>query len=256
MGRSLWDSLVLPCRTVSSSSVFLKSNPYSLIIFIMFARSRLAKFSSLAVMIVMSAMAQASALPSALPAAQSAGMDSTTDANPAVPAESNSPATPGVNGFQSTGATPTKMGDIPASQPSAASQGCPAPPPSSNCARSYTITDADCTASCDAFALANSVSTYQFRSINNIPAGDGCAMSDHVTVGQQVCLGEYNLDCTSPYLHTVVSQETCSGIANNAGIPLGTLYNNNRFIDTATCSNLYPNEVLCTSPTIYNYPSS
>ncbi|KAG1730382.1 uncharacterized protein EDB91DRAFT_1059443, partial [Suillus paluster] len=66
--------------------------------------------------------------------------------------------------------------------------------------------------------------------------------------GQVLCLGIAGQDCDATYV--VQYGDICYKIIYETDIPLKTLYTNNPKIN-ANCTNLYPDEVLCTASHIY-----
>ena len=83
---------------------------------------------------------------------------------------------------------------------------------------------------------------------------------------QLLCLGLDGQDCTT--VAVIQAGDSCSAIADNAGIPVTTLLVNNPNVNSE-CSNIYPGEVrrhfhlhclvltfsqvLCTASQIFNY---
>ncbi|KAF9457405.1 hypothetical protein BDZ94DRAFT_233721 [Collybia nuda] len=109
------------------------------------------------------------------------------------------------------------------------------------CARTYTVVAGD---TCDKISASEGVSTYQLATAN---AGVINAACDNLWVDQVICLALEGKDC-SP-VHVVVAGDSCDAIADAAGTTSATLLANNPNVD-ADCANIYPDEVLCVSPTV------
>ncbi|KAG1730365.1 uncharacterized protein EDB91DRAFT_1157120 [Suillus paluster] len=113
----------------------------------------------------------------------------------------------------------------------------------SDCTRKITIKAGE---TCATISATHEVSTYQLMKVNTGIINTACDLH----VGEELCLGIKDKDCVD--IHVVKTHEDCTEIAKEAGIPLSTLYANNPNVKKG-CSNLYANEVLCTSKQIYSY---
>ncbi|KAG1730364.1 uncharacterized protein EDB91DRAFT_1349640 [Suillus paluster] len=111
----------------------------------------------------------------------------------------------------------------------------------SGCDRKVTIKAGD---TCATISAAHKVSTYQLMKVNTGVINTACDLH----VGEEICLAIKGQDCTA--VHVVKYGDVCNAIVNEAGISLSTLYANNPNINEG-CTNLYPDEVLCTSSHIY-----
>ncbi|KAH7906289.1 hypothetical protein BJ138DRAFT_1071932 [Hygrophoropsis aurantiaca] len=111
-----------------------------------------------------------------------------------------------------------------------------------NCDRSTVVHLGE---TCDIISATFNVSTYQLAAVNTGIIDAGC---DNLAVGEPLCLGLTGQDCNTTYV--IQSGDTCQTIASGAGIPVNTLLTNNPNVNPI-CSNIYPNEVLCTSAQIY-----
>ncbi|PPR00072.1 hypothetical protein CVT24_008974 [Panaeolus cyanescens] len=114
------------------------------------------------------------------------------------------------------------------------------------CTRSYTVKEGDY---CDKISATQGVSTFQLAAVNAGTINDECT---NLLPGQELCLGNTGEDCTTTY--TVVADDTCSGIAEAAGLNSTILFLNNPQINSE-CDNIYIGEVgfrfvLCTSKTV------
>lgn len=105
-----------------------------------------------------------------------------------------------------------------------------------DCTRTYTVQAGDF---CDSISAAHNVSTYQLAALNSGTINDACS---NLAIGQQLCLGTANEDCTTTYV--VQPGDFCDGLLSNFGINGTILYANNPQINS-DCSNLYTGEVLC-----------
>ncbi|EIM84046.1 uncharacterized protein STEHIDRAFT_61989 [Stereum hirsutum FP-91666 SS1] len=103
----------------------------------------------------------------------------------------------------------------------------------SDCARNYTVRLGDV---CDSISAAQNVSTFQLANANPTINAD-CS---NLALGEPLCLGITGQDCTTT--HVVSSGETCTSIADGAGIAFSLLVGNNPNVN-ADCSNIYPGEV-------------
>ncbi|KAF5374262.1 hypothetical protein D9758_004709 [Tetrapyrgos nigripes] len=113
----------------------------------------------------------------------------------------------------------------------------------SQCARNYTVKPGDV---CDAISAAQHSSTFQLANANKGVIDANCT---NLQVGEIICLGLLGKDCTDT---TVVGGSNCEAITTNAGIPLSTLLHNNPNVLDG-CTNIYPEEVLCTSGALFDY---
>ncbi|KIJ57441.1 carbohydrate-binding module family 50 protein, partial [Hydnomerulius pinastri MD-312] len=111
-----------------------------------------------------------------------------------------------------------------------------------NCDRTAMVAPND---TCNIISAQYNVSTYQLAAVN---AGLIDANCDNLAVGEGICLGLTGQDCTETYV--VQSGDTCVEIADTYNITESTLLTNNPNLN-AICTNLYPDEVLCVSSTIY-----
>jgi len=109
------------------------------------------------------------------------------------------------------------------------------------CERPYTVKEGDI---CDSISAANSVSTYQLA-VNNIQKIN--AQCTNLMPGEELCLGYAGEDCKTTYV--VKPDDTCEGVAGQAGTTITILKMNNPQID-GECSNIYIGEVLCTAKTV------
>ncbi|THH13529.1 hypothetical protein EW146_g6705 [Bondarzewia mesenterica] len=112
------------------------------------------------------------------------------------------------------------------------------------CARNTTVFLGE---TCDIISQTFNVSTYQLAFVNQNKIDAAC---DNLAVGEPLCLGVVGQDCNTT--HVVQSGDFCVSIADGAGIPISTLLTNNPNVNS-DCSNIYPNEVLCTSAETFNY---
>ncbi|EIM84050.1 uncharacterized protein STEHIDRAFT_170450 [Stereum hirsutum FP-91666 SS1] len=113
----------------------------------------------------------------------------------------------------------------------------------SDCARIYTVVTGDI---CDAISVVHNSSTYQLAAANPEINAD-CS---NLFPGETLCLGLTGQDCTSTAV--ITSGDSCASIAATAGIADSTLLANNPNVN-AECTNIYPNEVLCTASTVISY---
>ncbi|KIJ05793.1 hypothetical protein PAXINDRAFT_103632 [Paxillus involutus ATCC 200175] len=111
-----------------------------------------------------------------------------------------------------------------------------------NCDRNATVAAGD---TCDTISANYNVSTYQLAAVN---AGIIDPTCQNIYVGEILCLGLTGQDCQTTYV--VQSGDTCVGIAGSYNISENTLLTNNPNLNQI-CTNLYPDEVLCVSSTIY-----
>ncbi|KAF9239875.1 hypothetical protein BU15DRAFT_74408 [Melanogaster broomeanus] len=112
----------------------------------------------------------------------------------------------------------------------------------SNCDRNATVAAGN---TCDGISAQYNVSTYQLAAVNSGVIDPAC---DNLYVGEVICLGLTGQDCQTTYV--AQSGDTCVGIAGFYNISENTLLTNNPNLNQI-CTNLYPNEVLCVSSTIY-----
>ncbi|KAI0809192.1 hypothetical protein BC629DRAFT_1590264 [Irpex lacteus] len=115
-----------------------------------------------------------------------------------------------------------------------------------NCARNYTVVPGDF---CDAISAKENVSSFQLALVNKGVVDSAC---DNLFPGEVICLGTTGQDCTTN--HVIQSGDTCTSIADAAGISFGTLLANNKNVDNA-CDNIFPGEVLCTASDVIPYSS-
>ncbi|KAI0003810.1 hypothetical protein BJV74DRAFT_764107 [Russula compacta] len=102
------------------------------------------------------------------------------------------------------------------------------------CSRNGTVQLGD---TCDSLSARYNVSTFQLASVNKGVIDPLC---DNLSVGEVLCLGLVGQDCsTVTVLH---AGDSCSAIADAAGIPVTTLLSNNPNV-FSNCTNIYPNEV-------------
>ncbi|KAF8556044.1 hypothetical protein OG21DRAFT_1483386 [Imleria badia] len=111
-----------------------------------------------------------------------------------------------------------------------------------NCDRSATVATGD---TCNGISATHNVSTYQLAAVNTGIIDPNC---DNLYVGEVICLGITGQDCSTTYV--VQYNDTCVGIAGVHNISENTLLKNNPNLNQI-CTNLYPDEVLCVSSTIY-----
>ncbi|KAI0308331.1 hypothetical protein B0F90DRAFT_1606444, partial [Multifurca ochricompacta] len=110
------------------------------------------------------------------------------------------------------------------------------------CSRNGTVQAGD---TCDILSARDSVSTFQLANANQ---GAIDAFCDNIFPDELLCLGLDGKDCSTVVV--VKSGDSCSAIASAAGIPMATLLANNPNIDS-NCTNVYPDEVLCTSSQVF-----
>jgi len=111
-----------------------------------------------------------------------------------------------------------------------------------SCSRSYTIQTGDY---CDKISQAQNVSTYQLAVSNLGKYKSDCT---DLRIGGELCLATSpEEDCKTTY--TVVSGDTCDGVASSHGLNTTILYLNNPQINEV-CSNIYVGEVLCVSNSV------
>ncbi|TFK47440.1 hypothetical protein OE88DRAFT_1666228 [Heliocybe sulcata] len=91
------------------------------------------------------------------------------------------------------------------------------------------------------------VSTYQLAYVNQNRIDADCA---NLALGEPLCLGIVGQDCGS--VHVFYSNDSCTNVMDSTGVSLSTLLANNPNVD-AGCTNVYPDEVLCTASTVFNY---
>ncbi|KAF9442913.1 carbohydrate-binding module family 50 protein [Macrolepiota fuliginosa MF-IS2] len=114
-----------------------------------------------------------------------------------------------------------------------------------NCSRMYEVVADD---TCDIISAAQNVSTFQLAHVNAAVINPDCT---NLWVGEvTICLGLNGQDCTST--HKIVSGDSCWDIFVTEGIDLATLLANNPNVDNA-CSNIYPDEVICTASEVIAY---
>ncbi|KAF9261847.1 hypothetical protein L218DRAFT_961087 [Marasmius fiardii PR-910] len=101
------------------------------------------------------------------------------------------------------------------------------------CTRTYTVKSGD---GCDGIAAANGVSQYQLQRLN----GQNICLL--LTPGQSICLADSTYDCQPVY--TVVSGDTCFGIAQSHGITLSKFLSDNAQLDPNSCP-IYPGLNVC-----------
>ncbi|KAH9065550.1 hypothetical protein EDB87DRAFT_1554630 [Lactarius vividus] len=111
------------------------------------------------------------------------------------------------------------------------------------CSRTGAVLEDD---TCDKLSARDNVSTFQLADANPVIN----AACDNIFPDELLCLGLEGKDCTT--VTVVQSGDTCSAIASAAGISVATLLANNPNIDGG-CSNIYPDEVLCTDSQIFDY---
>ncbi|KAG8216764.1 hypothetical protein J3R82DRAFT_7008 [Butyriboletus roseoflavus] len=111
-----------------------------------------------------------------------------------------------------------------------------------NCDRNATVVAYD---TCNIISAKHNVSTYQLAAVNTGIIDANC---DNLQIGEIICLGLTGQDCETTYV--VQSGDSCISIADMFNIPESTLLQNNPNLNQ-TCTNLYPQEVLCVSSTIY-----
>lgn len=87
------------------------------------------------------------------------------------------------------------------------------------CARTYTVRPGD---TCDAIAAAQGVSSFQLAASNSCTINEDCT---NIFPGQVICLRRICLDCND--VHVVAAGDTCTSIADEAGITVPTLEANN-----------------------------
>jgi len=112
------------------------------------------------------------------------------------------------------------------------------------CVRNYTVVPGDI---CINISAKTSTSTFQLANANVGVIDADCT---NLVAGEVICLGRAGQDCRTTTV--VESGDVCVGIAAAAGIPLSLLLHNNPNVDSQ-CSNIFPNEVLCTSSQTFNY---
>ncbi|KAF9219510.1 hypothetical protein BS17DRAFT_789153 [Gyrodon lividus] len=111
-----------------------------------------------------------------------------------------------------------------------------------NCDRNVTVAAG---ATCDIISAQYNVSTYQLAAVNTGVIDPTCG---NLYTGELICIGLTGQDCQTTYV--VQSGDNCVGIAGSYNISENTLLTNNPNLNQI-CTNLYPNEVLCVSSTIY-----
>ncbi|KAI9567526.1 hypothetical protein HD554DRAFT_2205474 [Boletus coccyginus] len=111
-----------------------------------------------------------------------------------------------------------------------------------NCDRNATVVSGD---TCNIISAKYNVSTYQLATVNAGIIDANCA---NLQAGEVICLGITGQDCTTTYV--MQSGNTCIGIADTYKIAESTLLANNPNVNQ-NCTNIYPDEVLCVSSTIY-----
>lgn len=104
------------------------------------------------------------------------------------------------------------------------------------CSRKYTVKEGDY---CDKISAANNVSTYQLGAINPGVINEAC---DNLQIGQEICLGTQDEDCSTTYV--VQAGNTCSQIWESARIN-STIFSFNNPQVNQDCTNIYTGEVLC-----------
>ncbi|KIK76866.1 carbohydrate-binding module family 50 protein [Paxillus rubicundulus Ve08.2h10] len=111
-----------------------------------------------------------------------------------------------------------------------------------NCNRNATVAPGD---TCDFISAKYNVSTYQLAAVNTGIIDPGC---QNLYIGELLCLGLTGRDCQTTYV--VRFGETCVDIARSHNISMNALLSNNPNLNQI-CTNLYSDEVLCVSSTIY-----
>ncbi|OCH91733.1 hypothetical protein OBBRIDRAFT_791959 [Obba rivulosa] len=106
-----------------------------------------------------------------------------------------------------------------------------------DCDRFFTVQAGD---DCNAISAAQNVSTFQLALVN--PQID--PLCDNLFVGEQLCLGITGQDCET--VHVVQAGDSCTSIADAAGISVSTLLSNNLNVNPI-CTNIGIGEVLCTA---------
>lgn len=107
---------------------------------------------------------------------------------------------------------------------------------STACTRSYTVVDGD---TCDRIGQKTLTSTYQILAFNLPSAGPNCYTLE---IGAELCLGRYGNDCQ--FVRQCTNADTCQGIADNYGISVQRLQDNN---PTLNCDIVYQGLMLCVS---------
>ncbi|KAF9002293.1 hypothetical protein BDQ17DRAFT_1425955 [Cyathus striatus] len=108
------------------------------------------------------------------------------------------------------------------------------------CTRTYTVVTGD---TCDLISEKEGVSSFQLTSVNSATINSECS---NLFVGEVLCLATQEEDCTD--VAVVQSGESCLEIADNSGISVTWLIENNPNVNT-DCTNLRPGEVLCVART-------
>ncbi|KAJ3553302.1 hypothetical protein NM688_g3689 [Phlebia brevispora] len=111
------------------------------------------------------------------------------------------------------------------------------------CDRTYTVALGD---TCNSISAAQNVSTFQLAFVNPGINAD-CS---NLFAGEILCLGITGQDCTNTTV--IQSGDFCAEIADEAGIDLSTLLDNNPNVNP-DCTNIVVGEVLCTASTIIPY---
>ncbi|PPQ80456.1 hypothetical protein CVT24_001043 [Panaeolus cyanescens] len=103
-----------------------------------------------------------------------------------------------------------------------------------DCSRSYTVVAGDY---CHKISQEQGVSTYQLMQVNDGIINSECT---NLWVDQEICLGITGSDCTD--VHTVVSGDTCSDLADLHEITVEDIIENNGKDEQC---DLLVGEVLC-----------
>jgi hypothetical protein len=107
------------------------------------------------------------------------------------------------------------------------------------CTREYNVVSGDI---CDSVCQKEGVSLYQLMALNPT-INEECT---NLVPGSSLCLASPGQDCQQVY--TVVPNDTCEKVASAYGVDLKTFYYNNPLLNSADCSNLYIDEVVCVAP--------
>ncbi|KAF9002304.1 hypothetical protein BDQ17DRAFT_1425963 [Cyathus striatus] len=106
------------------------------------------------------------------------------------------------------------------------------------CIRFYDVVTGD---TCDLISEKEGVSSFQLASVNSGTINSECS---NLFVGEVLCLATPEENC--PDVFVVRSGDSCDVIADDSGISVGLLLENNPNVN-AECTNLRPGEVLCVS---------
>ncbi|KIJ43258.1 carbohydrate-binding module family 50 protein [Sphaerobolus stellatus SS14] len=105
------------------------------------------------------------------------------------------------------------------------------------CTQSYVVQKGDI---CNVIALSRGISASQIFILNP----NACP---NIFIGQRLCLFDSAYNC-QPVVDVIQPGDSCFSIATAFKITLTELFSLNSNIDSVSCTNIFPGEVLCVAP--------